>query len=124
MLSAMTLILTLGNKENVVQISDRRLTSNGRLVDDESNKCGAMFCLNARMAFAYTGLACWGSFSTPKWLLNALHDSGAPDFTIGEILERLKGKATDTFKNNHVLKGVPKEHKRLAVMFSGYINID
>lgn len=120
----MTLILALANKEFVVQISDRRLSSNGRLVDDESNKCGVIFCLNARMAFGYTGLASWREFSTPRWLLKALHDSASPDYTIGETLERLKEKATDTFNNHPILKSVPKVHKKLAVMFSSYINID
>ncbi len=120
----MTLILALGNKEHVAQISDRRLSSDGRLIDDESNKCGVVFCLNARMAFGYTGLARWQTFSTPKWLLKALHDSASPEFTIGEVLERLKTNATETFKNDPALKQVPKEHKRLAVMFSGYINFD
>lgn len=120
----MTLILASANKDFSVQVSDRRLSSNGRLIDDESNKCGVVFCLNARMSFGYTGLAKWGSFSTPKWLLKALHDSASPDFTIGEILERLKENATQTFKNNPILKNVPKAHKSLSVMFSGYINLD
>lgn len=120
----MTLILALGNKDYVVQISDRRLSNNGRLVDDESNKCGVVFCLNARLAFGYTGLARWNNFSTQKWLLQALHDSASPEFMIGEILERLKNNATETFKNIHTLKKCPNVHKRLAVMFSGYINLD
>lgn len=51
----MTLILSLGNLDHIVQISDRRLTINGKLVEDESNKCGVLFCLNARMGFGYTG---------------------------------------------------------------------
>lgn len=119
----MTLILALANKEFVAQISDRRLSNNGRLVDDESNKCGIIFCLNAKMAFGYTGLAKWGSFSTPKWLLQALHDSASPDFTIGETLERLKVVATETFNSHPSLRGVPRGQKKLAVMFSGYINL-
>jgi hypothetical protein len=79
----MTLIVSLANKDFVVQISDRRLSSNGRLIDDESNKCGVVFCLNARMAFGYTGLARYKNFSTATWLLSVLHDSATPDYTIG-----------------------------------------
>jgi len=120
----MTLIVSLANKDYVVQISDRRLSSNGRLIDDESNKCGVVFCLNARMAFGYTGLAKYGSFSTAKWLLKALHDSAKPDYTIGEVLENLKGKATETFKNHPALKNLSNKQKSLAVMFTGFINID
>lgn len=120
----MTIIVALANKDYVVQISDRRLSSNGRLIDDESNKCGVLFCLNARMAFGYTGLAKYGAFSTPDWLLKALHDCGGPDYTIGEILERLKNKATETFKSHPTLRSIPRQHKCLAVMFTGFINVD
>lgn len=120
----MTLILTLGDKNNVVQVSDRRLSCDGELVDDETNKSGTIMCLNARMAFGFTGLARWKRFSTFDWLLDALHNSAAPDYTIGEILERLKVKATETFQNDPRLKYAPKVHKRLSVMFSGYINVD
>jgi hypothetical protein len=120
----MTLIMALANKKQVVQISDRRLSSNGKLVDDESNKCGILFCLNARMTFGYTGLARWKSFSTFDWLLKILHDSAPPDYTIGEILERVKHKATYSFKNDPILKNMRAEDKKLSVMFSGYINVD
>jgi len=120
----MTLIVALGNNDQIIQISDRRLSMNGHLVDDESNKCGVLFCLNARMAFGYTGLARWQNFSTQEWLLNALHDSATPDFTIGETLERLKINATETFEHDASLRTIPKKYKRLAVMFSGYINLD
>ncbi len=120
----MTFILSLGNNKQVIQISDRRLSYNGRLVDDESNKCGVLFCLNARMAFGYTGLARFGDFNTPNWLLKALHDSALPDYTIGEILERLKNNATNTFMTNSALKSANKKFKRLSIMFSGYLNLD
>lgn len=127
----MTIIVALGNNDQVIQISDRRLSSNGRLIEDESNKCGALYCSNARMAFGYTGLAKWADFNTFNWLLKALHDSAVedpsrsissePDYTILGILQRLKYYATQEFINNPSLKVVPREHLRLAVMFSGYI---
>jgi len=83
-----------------------------------------VFCLNARVAFGYTGLARYSSFSTVKWLLKALHDSANPDYMIGEILEKLKNKATETFRNHPALRGLPSSQKSLAVMFTGFINID
>lgn len=120
----MTLILTLGNNEQIIQISDRRLSCDGRVVDDESNKCGVLFCNNARMAFGYTGLARWKNFITRDWLLKALHDSAPPDFTIGETLERLKTNAMETFQSHPDLRKADKTVKRIALMFSGYINLD
>jgi len=119
-----TLILALGNNDQVIQISDRRLSANGKSVDEESNKSGVLNCLNSRLAFGYTGLAECGGFTTQEWLLKALHNPGEPDFTIGEILERLKLDATDTFRTDPFLRAVPQNHKKLAVMFSGYINLN
>lgn len=120
----MTIIIALGNNDQIIQISDRRLSSNGALIDDESNKAGVLFCNNARMTFGYTGLARYGSFETIKWLLKSLHESATPEYAIGEILERLKTKATETFLKHRELKFLSNELKKLAVMFSGYLNID
>lgn len=54
----MTLILSVLTQENVVQVSDRRLTwisgpKKGEVADDSSNK---IVLFEQRMAFGYTGL--------------------------------------------------------------------
>lgn len=120
----MTLILALANKDYVVQISDRRLTADGVLVDDESNKSSVIFCLNGRVACGFTGLAKAGRFVTHRWLLDTLHESAPPDFTIGETLQRLTVAATKTFLTHPDLRHVPGAGKRLALMFSGFVNHD
>ncbi len=120
----MTLILVLGNRENVVQISDRRLTADGSIVDEESDKAGVLVCLNARMAFGYTGLASYRAFRTGEWLRKALHDAAKPDYQIGKILERLRDNATDVFSNDPSLKRAPPADKRLTVMFTGFVHLD
>jgi len=117
----MTLILALGNIDQIIQISDRRLIRDGVLVDDESNKAGVFSCSNARLIFGYTGLAKYGSFATQFWLLENLAKLGQPDFQAGSILERLKAKATEDFDKIQLLSNVPLEHKRLSIMFSGYL---
>ena len=76
------------------------------------------------MAFGYTGLAKWGNFSTREWLSKALHDSAPPDFAIDETLERLKANATETFNYDPSLKNAPRAHKKMCVMFSGYIYLE
>jgi hypothetical protein len=70
----MTLILTLGNCDQIIQLADRRLTVNGRLQDDELNKAGIFICANARLAFGFTGLARTHGFETQRWLLSALSE--------------------------------------------------
>ena len=117
----MTLILTLGNQEQFIQLSDRRLTSNGRLVDDESNKSGIFLCKDARHVFGFTGLARTGNFETKKWLFDALWDCSPPDYEISKIIQRLKVRATQDFKSIPALKRLKAKDKRLSVMFSGYL---
>jgi hypothetical protein len=120
----MTFVLALGNSEQIIQISDRRLSADGRLIDDESNKAGVLTCVNARMAFGFTGLARFGSFITRDWLLDALFESGPPNFSIGKILQNLKVRANKTFSEHPVLRAAAKKDKRLSIMFSGYLYFD
>jgi len=117
----MTLILSLGNIKQIVQVSDRRLVHDGTLVEDESNKAGVLHCLKARLVFAYTGLAKHGNFNTLRWLLENLVNLGPPDFQAESILNRLKDKATEDFKSLEVLKRIPTEYKRLSIIFAGYL---
>lgn len=116
----MTLILTLGNREQVIQISDRRLSWNGKPFDDESNKAGILLCKDSRQIFGFTGLAKWGEFDTWFWILNTLFECCSPDFQINNIMARFKEKASNDFQNLPILKNIPSKHKRLSIMFSGY----
>lgn len=116
----MTFILALGNREQFIQVSDRRLSWDGKLVDDESNKAGILLCKNARVIFGFTGLAKYGSFNTRHWLLNALYECCPPDYEINQIMPRLQEQATRDFQNLPVLKDLPPRRKRLSIIFSGY----
>jgi len=116
----MTLILTLGNSEQMLQVSDRRLSRNGQLVEDESSKAGLLTCLNARLAFGFAGIAEYDLFRTRDWLLETLGDSG-PEYNAMEILERLRSRASDTFRKDPALRSLHPKDKRLSVMFSDYL---
>ena len=116
----MTLILGLGNREQFIQVSDRRLSWKGKLKDDETNKAGILLCKDARQIFGFTGLANYGNFDTRKWLLNALYECCPPDYEINQIIPRLKERATRDFSTLPELKNVDPQHKRVSIMFSGY----
>ncbi len=118
----MSLILTLGNPDQFIQLSDRRLSSKGYPVDDESNKAGSLVCANARLIFGFSGLAKVGSFKTRQWMLNALYDSGPPDHTAYKMLERFKNRASTDFKTFPWIKTLSGSEKRLSVIFSGYLD--
>lgn len=117
----MTLVLTLGNSQQVIQISDRRLSSNGEPSEEEYDKSGFFLCRNARMAFGFTGIARYGKFDTEKWLLATLSECAAPEYTILETLERLKTRCTHDFANIPELKSLGPSNKQLSIMFSGFL---
>ena len=121
-IASMTLILALGNSDQFVQLSDRRLSWNGSLIDDESSKAGYLSCPNARLAFGFTGLARLDSFRTRDWLLDALLECGPPDYDARGVLQRLCVRATETFRFHPVLRSSPRQHRRLSIIFSGYLN--
>jgi hypothetical protein len=116
----MTFILVLVNRKQIIQISDRRLSWNGKLVDDESNKAGILLCKDARHVFGFTGLAKYGDFNTRSWLFNALYECCPPDYQINHIMPRLTERATKDFQSLPALKGLDPRRKRLSIMFSGY----
>ncbi len=117
----MTFIVSLGNHENIIQLSDRRLSFNGIIGDYESNKIGIFVCKNARFAVGFTGLAKCDKFETQSWIAKLLCDSGPPDFDAKSILDRFTERATYVFKNNPLFKKITNTHKRLSVMFTGYL---
>jgi hypothetical protein len=117
----MTMILTMGNVDQVIQFSDRRL-SRGTVIDtDEANKCGTLICPNARLAFGFTGLAKFQEFSTLDWVTKALHECGAPTYDAQGIIERFTSRLSEEFSTNRALKRLPSDQKKLSLMFSGYV---
>jgi hypothetical protein len=117
----MTIVITMGNADQVVQVSDRRLTANGRLVEDESNKGGLFICANARLVFGFAGLAKCGNFNTQEWLLQNLLNLSKPECDAKKILDRLMIKATTDFSAIPELVKCRPEDRRLSIMFSGYL---
>lgn len=117
----MTLVLTLGNRDQVIQVSDRHLSWNGRLVDDESNKADVLTCMNAKLAIGFKGLARYGEFDTRYWVVDALYESSPPDYLAREIIERFRERASETFSRKPMVHNIPRSHKRLSIMFSGYL---
>ena len=116
----MTLILGLANQQQVILISDRRLSADGKVVDDdrdEFNKAATFNLQDARLAVAFTGLARAGTFQTRRWLLAALLDSANPDYQMEPTIKRFCNRATQDFAKIVVPR---KLDKRLTVVLAGY----
>jgi len=88
-----TLILSAVVGDNIVQVSDRRLTRNGRLEDDSSNKA-VLFC--NRFCLSYTGLAHVGTIPTDQWLTGTLVKANTAD--IRTAINSLAVQATLAFR--------------------------
>jgi hypothetical protein len=114
----MTLILGLINRAHTVLVSDRRLTCDGVLVEEESNKAATLVCRDARVAFAFTGLARQGGFRTDRWLLEALSSSASPDFLMEPIIARFCERATRDLASVTVRNPADK---RLSIAMAGYV---
>jgi len=91
----MTLILAAANQQFATLIADRRVTCNGRVLDDEQNKIIAFACRDARVAFAFTGIAQWKSFDTCQWLLKTLQQISEIHKNISDVMEELRNRASD-----------------------------
>lgn len=117
----MTLIVIAGNSKYMIQVMDRRLTASGEVIEEESCKGGVFQCNNARLNFAYTGLAKAGTFITRDWLLETLANSISTDFDAKNTLDQFVYLA-----NKNYLPSIPEpirysSERRLIIVFSGYL---
>lgn len=140
----MTLIVVLGNSDHVVMLSDRRLSANGILVDDESNKAALLRARNARPLVGYTGVATvgyspgqprrlpasWhgpapdpssgppppGAFRTSYWMLDAMIESAPPDHVAPSLIERFAVRASAQFEQLRL----SHPNKGVLFCFAGY----
>lgn len=118
----MTFILALANDKYVIQLSDRRLTADRNIKDEESNKAGFLICNDARALFAFTGIAEseHRTFKTRRWILETLREAGPPDHNMREMIERFKDLATEYFARSPTIGRMPKEYRRLSLMWTGF----
>lgn len=117
----MTIIISVGNNEHVVQFSDRRLSNAGVILENSSNKATAFACTDGRFAVGYTGLARNGNFVLQEWLVDALGRCASPDFTAVGTIDRLRAELTRLFRTHPDIRGLPAPTRRLTIMFSGYL---
>jgi hypothetical protein len=118
----MTLIITLVNKDRIIQVSDRRLTTlAGDIYDDGSNKAVAVGMGYVHFTACYTGLAFIGrereESRTDRWLqmhLGTITRSGQP--SLEAICESLSQRATEEISP---LRG-EQRHKGLKIVLAGF----
>jgi len=113
----MTLILSLMNRRQAVVVSDRRLTIDGKVTEDESNKAAIFTCADARLAIAFTGLAKAGTFVANRWLLDAFAEAAEADYLAVPTINRVAKLATQRFRT---LANSRPSAKCLSILCAGY----
>ena len=119
----MTLVLIGINRRHAVQISDRRLVSNGAVVEEEHEKGLLLLAPDARFVVSFTGLARLGRFEMRQWLLEALAEIGShyrdPTHLIESFTDNLNCKF-DSLQG--LLRRIPEHMRLLQVGFVGYFD--
>jgi hypothetical protein len=109
----------MANANYSILLADRRISRNGKLVDDEFNKLCILFCEDARLALAYSGPATSSAASvvwnTSDWLLETLFDIGKRIGTIADILVELTSRA------NAYISKINVPDRRLSILISGFV---
>jgi hypothetical protein len=103
----MTLVLTCMAPEFGIQVSDKRITCGGALLDDSQNKGIQYF---NQMVFAYSGIAKIGGESTDVWFAKAM--KGHDDLATG--LVAVRDQLTAEF-GRMVLSPIDKRHAFIGV---------
>lgn len=116
----MTFAIVAANADQVVQVSDRRLTWNGKLGSEAAIKAGHLLCDDASVLYCFTGLAQIGSHSTSFWLMDTLALSAKQEPLWRELIEVFAERASNYFATVPAIRELPASHRRLTVMFTGY----
>ncbi|MCZ6729715.1 MAG: SEC-C domain-containing protein [SAR324 cluster bacterium] len=117
----MTLIISVLTKGFVVQVSDRRLSANNRLIEDDSNKAGIFQCVDGFFIYGLSGLARAYGHETNEWTQQALIDSAKDRPTTHATFEKFQRVLTDRFSNHPGIGRVSPSHKRTTIVFSGFV---
>ena len=119
----MTLVLVAANREFVVQVSDRRLTSLGGVYTEEETKAIYLETPIQQMLLGYTGIARIGRKSMNEVLLDLLHDRVLPKSGLdpSETIHELARSLSAYLRSGPGKAYLPAD-KRLTVMVTGFLN--
>jgi hypothetical protein len=119
----MTLILTWLSQERIVQVSDRRITYQGRH-DDRARKCMLCASRGERLAVSYTGGPVnfpegAGVISLEDWLFREI--SRLPVGILpGQMMYEINSRINTSYERAARHFNVPTEKRRLSIVFAGF----
>lgn len=110
----MTILVALANNEYALIVADRRTSSGSTIIDDEFNKLCVLFCEDARVAIAFTGLASCQDLNTSEWIASTLNEISHISSTLHDLLYKLSYLLEEKFLKIGVLD------KRLSILICGF----
>lgn len=116
-----TIVLSLINQDQAIQLSDRLVSSARGPLQGEANKTTLLVTANGRLAVGLTGLASVGTLDLTVWILEALVECGKPDYDSLGMIQRLQQRLETLFRTNSQIARVPPRDRRLSLMFSGFL---
>ena len=115
-----TLILVAMNSDYAVQLSDRRLSVNGRSVDEETNKAVLIHARDGRLVAGYTGLGSYGSFRAHEFIAEVALEAATPDFSVAGVCQRFAAVATTKLNGHPDGSSVPTSQRHLTISLVGF----
>src|SRR5690349_5024337 len=112
----MTLIIAGINSKSAFLSADRRVSHEGKIVDDEFTKCFFIATPDSRGVFAFTGLAKCGSFKTEIWLRDQLNEVIKNERSIEPMLRRI----TSQLNVDVIDSKIPCVDTRLTILYVGF----
>lgn len=117
----MTLVLVASNDQQVIQVSDRRLTGLAGPDVLPRNKALIIHLADGRLVMGFTGLARAGTFRTGEWMIDAFAEAAAQaGRTMAASIERFREIATEEFARSKRLQAVAD--RRLTFILTGFLD--
>ena len=113
----MTLIVGAISNHCALLASDRRLSSNGKIIEEDSTKSFCLYTKDSKMVFGYTGVAKINEFSTEVFIMDAFKTICQTKFTLRDILHQLSNYFSENFNEKKLSINRPY----LSVLFVGYM---
>lgn len=119
----MSLVVLLGNSNQIILIGDRRITVGPTPLSEEYNKVGVLSRtgLPLRLGFGLAGVAAVGNLNVRRLVLEKISESfRVPGQANVRPVEQLCRRLDESFRDSGLLRGMSRADKRLSVILAGY----
>ncbi len=113
----MTLIISVATQRVIVQASDRRVTSEAQVLDDERNKAIYLQCRDAQACISFAGVARIDKTPTSDFIANHLAGVNVCEMLFNQVVQELEGPVIEALRQQERDWDKPQ---RSMIVLSGY----